>query len=882
MCATTGALEHARARDVDVFASEPDATRALTSRGLCKTTTRADACLGVVAVGDAVLLLLARKTKVAATLPNGHEVMSVQEARWHRAALRNPARASTREERANVASMTEATMDNLYYYCETFDATRAFAHACRNAASTSVTPTKEPPPPDPEWVWNAWLAKPLNDLCIPRACPALLQGLAESRALIDAVGAPWRVAVFGRRSRAHPGTRYIARGLNADAAPGNEVEMEQIAWREEEEEEEEKGGPETKGNDASASAGGGVIGGETNQNQTPKKTARARWSAYVWRRGSVPIRWGQEIKQSIGDAEITVAADDPYAGTATYFRKLVETARPPASAVGGDGGGGAAEPASPPFPVTCVNLLRCAPGKPEMVLSEHFHEAVRGVRKGTNPDSRASPPTPSSAALAVVNFDWHGNMKALGEQKTVEGLWSCLRSYMVDAGVSHGVCGRGDGDGGGGDGRRGSGSESRVDRWQLGMLRYNCADSLDRTNLASYFAAIQALIEQCRVVGLDIGGFGAAAARAREAPPLLPPGWESRLDTVTGRTFYIDHNTKTTSWKFPEPEEATAADGSPRSNSPAQPGAEGESDGAASSSGRGDRAAADEDAWTLLRADVDELRARMPPTTLAAMCDIFLANGDLHAGVYTASRAIHTAIFHLLDGSSTSGKNKGERSGSSMASLSNLSISAQRRFLNMTQDATRHAQFEMLLGLNLARHFPSRVGGGASATVRSRPPRAVVTRAPPHAGDAPVAPVNALVGASAAFASTPLWVCPGGVATATLALKLDEAASTPTHALFTSPPATAEHLVPAFVDVLAGQSMRALRPVGVNLAIPRSPPGTPLLFPLISGSGRGGGGGGEFEDAVRLLPIRPRSRGARRSLRTFPGATLHPRFPFNV
>jgi hypothetical protein len=33
---------------------------------------------------------------------------------------------------------------------------------------------------------------------------------------------------------------------------------------------------------------------------------------------------------------------------------------------------------------------------------------------------------------------------------------------------------------------------------------------------------------------------------------------------------------------------------------------------------------------------------------------------------------------------------------------------------------------------------------------------------------------------------------------------------------------------------------------------------------------------------VRLFPIRPRSRGARRSLRTFPVVTLHPRFPFNV
>jgi hypothetical protein len=37
-----------------------------------------------------------------------------------------------------------------------------------------------------------------------------------------------------------------------------------------------------------------------------------------------------------------------------------------------------------------------------------------------------------------------------------------------------------------------------------------------------------------------------------------------------------------------------------------------------------------------------------------------------------------------------------------------------------------------------------------------------------------------------------------------------------------------------------------------------------------------------YDSEVRLLPIRPRSRGARRSLRTFPVVTLHPRFPFNV
>jgi hypothetical protein len=36
------------------------------------------------------------------------------------------------------------------------------------------------------------------------------------------------------------------------------------------------------------------------------------------------------------------------------------------------------------------------------------------------------------------------------------------------------------------------------------------------------------------------------------------------------------------------------------------------------------------------------------------------------------------------------------------------------------------------------------------------------------------------------------------------------------------------------------------------------------------------------ETGVRLLPIRPRSRCERRSLRTFPVVTLHPHFPFNV
>ncbi|EGD72213.1 hypothetical protein PTSG_00234 [Salpingoeca rosetta] len=39
----------------------------------------------------------------------------------------------------------------------------------------------------------------------------------------------------------------------------------------------------------------------------------------------------------------------------------------------------------------------------------------------------------------------------------------------------------------------------------------------------------------------------------QQSQPQLPPGWEARYDPNTRRTFYVDHNTKTTSWNPPTP-----------------------------------------------------------------------------------------------------------------------------------------------------------------------------------------------------------------------------------------------------------------------------------------------------------------------------------------
>ena len=46
-------------------------------------------------------------------------------------------------------------------------------------------------------------------------------------------------------------------------------------------------------------------------------------------------------------------------------------------------------------------------------------------------------------------------------------------------------------------------------------------------------------------------------ARSASIQGALPPGWEERFDPGSGRKFYINHATRTTTWQRPVPEGAT-------------------------------------------------------------------------------------------------------------------------------------------------------------------------------------------------------------------------------------------------------------------------------------------------------------------------------------
>ena len=164
--------------------------------------------------------------------------------------------------------------------------------------------------------------------------------------------------------------------------------------------------------------------------------------------------------------------------------------------------------------------------------------------------------------------------------------------------------------------------------------------------------------------GLAYAGSGStdASVPRTSSGSSLPPGWESRTDTTTGRTFYIDHNTRTTSWSLPEqatpsePPSTPSSAESSRVNSP--------ENGAGQSkllsrlnSGQGlrqtggaewldelmnsqENANATTDSFKWLSSTVDEFRAAMLPQCLTAMVEIFLANGDFHAQMYTSTRGV--------------------------------------------------------------------------------------------------------------------------------------------------------------------------------------------------------------------------------------------------
>lgn len=602
---------------------------------------RGSALLGFVIAETLSGVLIAVHTVPKVTLPGGHIVHMVAEAQWVLTPLQRTARPTVViSEQEFWRLIQQNIVSGCHFFCETADISRPF-------------PSKnEPFDADNEFVWNSWLSKPMRDLGLLRHCPCLLQGAVESADEINPTGQRYTITTISRRSRRHPGTRYLARGLNSYAGPGNEIEVELIVW---------------KGADAS----------------NPREV---QWCRTFWRRGTVPIWWGVEIQPlNKGlQAEVYVKDSGTYVGSLTYFRNLLFRAALEAKAV-------AESPVDPSIAgliqpyvdspqakdsITCINLLHCNPKKAaELMLSSHFQEGMRHVKERMGQEAGAS--------LRLLNFDWHGTMGSLSEARGVEAFWHFIEEPIKNVGFASGcmaVSGQ----------QKGEDQTRWGDHWtiywkqrQHGMLRFNCADSLDRTNAASCFAMLPVLQESLRVLGIPLDMTSRDAdsfvkqSRDQFGPDSLPPGWEVR--DHGGRLLYIDHHSRKTQWEHPLTHRQCRT-------------VKHKTDDFEDSAAQ----------WSFFNYSLHEVRVKMYPNVIDDYVSMFRRSGDIHSELYTGSAAMHSHILGII----SSSESKSYGSTSSVGKLQNLKVAVQRRWNNTVSDAQRQQAIELFLGLNIPRHCP--------------------------------------------------------------------------------------------------------------------------------------------------------------------------------
>ncbi|KAI3511442.1 hypothetical protein L1887_18595 [Cichorium endivia] len=570
---TTGSLHHDQKLGHDVFDSQEEALNHITngSKFVIKNTIRAKAILGYTVLGSFGLLLLATKlTASIPYLPGGGCVYTITESKWIKISLQNP-QPQGKGEVKNIQELTELEIDGKHYFCESRDITRPFPS--RVSVKT----------PDDEFVWNGWLSVGFKRIGLDQHCVILLQGFVEYRTFGSLGQQDGIVALIARRSRLHPGTRYLARGLNSCYSTGNEIECEQLVW-------------------------------------VPKRDGQSvPFNTYIWRRGTIPIWWGAELKMTSAEAVIYISDRDPYNGSAKYYQRLTNRYDTRTMGINGN------QNKNNFVPIVCVNLLRNGEGKSESILVQHFEESLNHIRStGQLPNTR----------LHLINYDWHTSIRFKGEQQTIEGLWYHLKSPTISIGISEGHYLH----------SRHNINESnddvvvynddiigffRLHVHQNGVIRYNCADSLDRTNAASYFGGLQVFTEQCRRLGIFLDADVA----------LKQTGSPARTRSGTDR------------------------------------------------------------AWKRFDMTFEEFKRSTILSPVCQLADLFLIAGDIHATIYTGSKAMHSHILSIFSEEAAKVKQ--------FSVAQNVRITLQRRYNNAVLDSYRQKQLEMFLGIRLFKHLPS-------------------------------------------------------------------------------------------------------------------------------------------------------------------------------
>ncbi|KAJ9179451.1 hypothetical protein P3X46_011239 [Hevea brasiliensis] len=316
------------------------------------------------------------------------------------------------------------------------------------------------------FVWNEFLTRGIrNNLKNTLWTVALVYGFFK-QVKLSASGRDFKLTLIARRSRHYAGTRYLKRGVNEKGRVANDVETEQIVF-----EDVPEGYP-------------------------------VQISSVVQDRGSIPLFWSQETSRlNIKPDIILSKKDQNYEATKLHFENLVKRYG---------------------NPIIILNLIKTHEKKPrESILRSEFANAIRYINKGLSEDKR----------LRFLHWDLHRHsrkatnvLSLLGKVAAyalnLTGFFYCqvtpsLRpvGFLYLSQKNDDECflknpsnendlGRNSDSGiGNVDSEANENQSVKAPMFQNGVLRTNCIDCLDRTNVAQYAYGLVALGHQLHALG---------------------------------------------------------------------------------------------------------------------------------------------------------------------------------------------------------------------------------------------------------------------------------------------------------------------------------------------------------------------------------------------
>ncbi|XVF30074.1 hypothetical protein REPUB_Repub16aG0025500 [Reevesia pubescens] len=420
------------------------------------------------------LILVTKRRQIGCIC--GHAIYSIDESQLitipHVSIQSDVAHSKTELRYKKLLSSVDLTKD--FFYSYTYPIMQSLQ---KNVLSAG----KEGMPYDNIFVWNAYLTQAIRSRGSNTIWTIPLVHGHFKQTRLSIFGRDFSVTLVSRRSRHFAGTRYLKRGVNDRGRVANDVETEQIILDEE--------------------AG----------------SCKGKMSSVVQMRGSIPLFWSQEASRFSPKPDIILQRYDPtYQSTKLHFEDL-------AKRYGN--------------PIIVLNLIKTVEKRPrEMMLRREFANAVGYLNtilseenhlkfihwdfhkfaKSKSANVLAVLGAVASEALDLTGFYYSGKpstgkRRANQLNRTSTGRDTSLRDLrgksgdLVRIGSSNenlnSLTSR-DRDGDLNQQTKSDYYDGEHPRFQSGVLRTNCIDCLDRTNVAQYAYGLAALGRQLHAMGL--------------------------------------------------------------------------------------------------------------------------------------------------------------------------------------------------------------------------------------------------------------------------------------------------------------------------------------------------------------------------------------------